>query len=395
MKHFKINVFFLYALPCQQVFIDGLLFSTLLTAILSVKFDSRFFMALSGLSMCYTLISAHNFFHRRDNFRMLYFNLTFLNYKEWRISHAMSHHLFPNSLYDLEIVLFEPIFCWIPSPMKTFTQRYVSWLYSPIIYAFLFVDQLAKRIVFSITTKTNLFERCDMIPLVVPLAMFLFGSTNLYSVLVVWIQIIFTSSFIFGAIGLNAGHHSPSTNLFLYYIFINAFLLCSQLITAFWFQMCYMKVIKSGKFVYMSTNGIASISFLKLLQIIWQYGKCRFLHRDDLDWGVYSMDTLMDNTDIRKHHFLALTHFGHHALHHLFPTLDHSILPEFYPILFKTMEEFEVELDAYPWYHMVYGQFMQLTRNKPNPIDSLEKLRRKKNNNKNVDNCNISRSKQS
>lgn len=59
------------------------------------------------------------------------------------------------------------------------------------------------------------------------------------------------------------------------------------------------------------------------------------------------------------------------------------------------MEEFEVELDAYPWYHMVYGQFMQLTRTKPNPIDSLEKLRRKKNNNKNADNCNISRSKQS
>lgn len=86
----------------------------------------------------------------------------------------------------------------------------------------------------------------------------------------------------------------------------------------------------------------------------------------------------MDNTDVRKHHLLALTHFGHHALHHLFPTLDHGVLPELYPILFDTMDEFEIELEAYPWYHLAYGQFRQLSRIQPNPTNSLEKLQRKK-----------------
>lgn len=86
----------------------------------------------------------------------------------------------------------------------------------------------------------------------------------------------------------------------------------------------------------------------------------------------------MDNADLRKNHLIALTHFGHHALHHLFPTIDHGILPQLYPILFETMAEFEVDLEAYPWYHCVYGQFRQLTRTKPNPMDSLEKLRLKK-----------------
>lgn len=166
-------------------------------------------MFLSGLAMCYTVISAHNFFHRRDSFRMLYFNLAFLNYKEWRISHAMSHHMFPNSLYDLEIVLFEPILCWIPSPVKSFTQRFLSWLYSPIIYVFLFLDQLAKRIVFSIATKKSLFENVDFIPLIVPVSMFVFGSPNIFAVLLAWIQIVMISSFIFGLVGLNAGHHHP------------------------------------------------------------------------------------------------------------------------------------------------------------------------------------------
>lgn len=103
-----------------------------------------------------------------------------------------------------------------------------------------------------------------------------------------------------------------------------------------------------------------------------------FVFRDDLDWGIYTLDTVMDRSDLRKSHFLALTHFGHHALHHLFPTIDHGVLDQFYPILFETMEEFEVELAAYPWYHHISGQFRQLSRTLPNPIDSLERLRRKK-----------------
>lgn len=93
--------------------------------------------------------------------------------------------------------------------MKTFTQRYLSWLYSPVVYTFLFLDQLAKRTVFSIVSQKNHFERSDMVPMIVPLVMFLFGNMNPLSVLVVWLQIIMISSFIFGAVGLNAGHHSP------------------------------------------------------------------------------------------------------------------------------------------------------------------------------------------
>lgn len=100
--------------------------------------------------------------------------------------------------------------------------------------------------------------------------------------------------------------------------------------------------------------------------------------RDDTDWGIYILATVMENSDTGKNHFLALTHFGHHALHHLFPTFDHGILSELYPILFETMNEFEVELGAYKWYQHVYGQLIQLARVTSNPIDSLERLRRKK-----------------
>lgn len=100
--------------------------------------------------------------------------------------------------------------------------------------------------------------------------------------------------------------------------------------------------------------------------------------RDDLDWGIYSLDTIMDNTDLRKNHLLALTHFGHHAMHHLFPTIDHGLLEGLYPTLFETMREFEVDLESYPWFHHIYGQFRQLARVDVNSLNSLHKLRKRR-----------------
>lgn len=103
-----------------------------------------------------------------------------------------------------------------------------------------------------------------------------------------------------------------------------------------------------------------------------------FLYRDDLDWGLYSLDTIMDRSELRNNHFLALTQYGDHALHHLFPTIDNGVLPHLYPELSKTMQEHEVELNEFPWHYHIYGQLKLLSCTETNPIDPSEKLRRKK-----------------
>lgn len=132
------------AIYFSQLFIDALLLTSIIGSILSVQLNSTILLLLTSLSLTWTVISAHNYFHTRDNFRMTYFNFTFLSYKEWRISHALSHHLYPNSLFDLEITLFEPFLCWVPKA-KNFIQRYASWIYGPIIYGFVFFDQFVIR----------------------------------------------------------------------------------------------------------------------------------------------------------------------------------------------------------------------------------------------------------
>lgn len=128
----------------HQCYIDGLFISTLLLSVLALRNESFLLAALGGLTYTWTGIAGHNFFHQRDNYRMYYFNLLFMSYRDWRITHVLSHHLFPNSYLDFEMLLIEPILDWLPSN-KNWIQRYVSWLYSPIVYAGFYYVELAKK----------------------------------------------------------------------------------------------------------------------------------------------------------------------------------------------------------------------------------------------------------
>lgn len=96
----------------------------------------------------------------RDSWRMYIFNLSLMSYREWRILHVLSHHLYTNSLYDLEISLYEPFLKWLPEPKcKNLLQRYGSWLYGPAIYVASFGAQFMIRYVefysFEVTLKDN------------------------------------------------------------------------------------------------------------------------------------------------------------------------------------------------------------------------------------------------
>lgn len=94
-----------------------------------------------------------------------------------------------------------------------------------------------------------------------------------------------------------------------------------------------------------------------------------------MDWGLYTLDSIADNLDLRKVSFLGLVSFGHHAMHHLFPTIDHGLLPELYPILYKTMDEYDTHLEEFPWLLEFAGQFKQLARVKPTDYATRVRLR--------------------
>lgn len=69
-----------------------------MTALLAIWMDSTILQMMAGFLLGMTVVGSHNFFHKRDNFRMYYMDLSPLSSYEWRISHACSHHLYPNTV---------------------------------------------------------------------------------------------------------------------------------------------------------------------------------------------------------------------------------------------------------------------------------------------------------
>lgn len=132
--------------------------------------------------------------------------------------------------------------------------------------------------------------------------MYFVTGAPIYQVLQYWIMILMAGSFCFGIIGLNAAHHHPD-------------------------------IVHEGDAI-----------------------------RKNTDWGLYQLDCVMDRADIKGSEFLVLTHFGEHALHHLFPTLDHAILPHLHDVFYETLEEFEYAIRDCSWFEHIIGQHRQLAR---------------------------------
>lgn len=148
----------------------------------------------------------------------------------------------------------------------------------------------------------------DLLGLILPLFLYLSTNVGLYSAIVNWASIIGVACFFFGFIGVTAAHHDPR---------------------------------------------------------IYHDGDAQ---RTDRDWGLFQLDTVIDRGDIKWSDLLVLTHFGEHALHHLFPTLDHGVLKQLYPELQQTLSEFKCELREINHWDHIKGQNQQLLRTKANSI---------------------------
>ncbi|XP_053694354.1 cytochrome b5-related protein-like [Sabethes cyaneus] len=294
---------------------DSLLASAIMFAFLAIKFHSYLLATACAVCVTWTMICAHNYFHRKDNWRMRLWNLTFSSYREWRISHAMSHHHYANSIIDLEISYFEPFMYWLPDPSrKGLVQRFGAWIYGPIVYSMMFSAEFVKRGVETIKTGKSSFYADDLIGFALPILMFLVDSSSIVNVLKLWIYILLLTSFLFGLIGLNAAHHLPET--------------------------------------FHSGDKIS----------------------DDIDFGAYQIATIIDRADVKGSHFAVLTSFGDHCLHHMFPTMDHGVLPQLYPIFFQICEEFETVYRECSWLHHIISQHRQLARIEARTYDPRAKF---------------------
>lgn len=279
---------------------DSLLIATFCTCLAAAYSNSVLTTIPAGIFLVWTTVIAHNYFHMRDNFRMYYFDLSLMSSKDWRISHVMSHHMYPNTLWDHEVYAIEPFLQWLPYEKKSIFARFLSQIISPFVYSLLYIGQGLKRY-YSVIWEYKCFEIRDVIPFILPLTMY-FVAPSALTALKTWIIILLISSLLFGTIGFNAAHHHPD-------------------------------IFHDGD-----------------------------IYRDNLDWGLLEVDAVRDRKVVDDVPFLILTNFGSHALHHLLPTIDHCYLSLTVPAYLQTCKEFGIDTERWTQWELMKGQFRQLSR---------------------------------
>ncbi|XP_046618259.1 cytochrome b5-related protein-like [Neodiprion virginianus] len=281
---------------------DFLFATTLLLCTTAAATQSWITIVASGILLTWTLNAGHNYMHQRDNYRMWYMDLSPMSSKEWRIFHALSHHLYTNTLLDLEIIMFEPIFHLLPRKDKGLIPRNFAWLYSPLVYSLTYFIHAIKRI-YSVFWEFGEPELRDAVPFLIPTLM-CFVAPPL-TAFITWAKVIFIASCHFSLVGLNAAHHHPD---------------------------------------------------------IYHDGDAR---REDTDWGLAQLDAVRDRVEIEPSIFLILTHYGSHTLHHLLPTVDHAYLHLCQPAFEQTCKEFGVSTELWTQWKLLKGQFKQLGNVEP------------------------------
>lgn len=230
-------------------------------------------------------------------------DITLFSSKEWRITHALNHHLYTNTLWDYEMYALEPFLNYLPRKNKSFMSQLLAHLVFPIVCATLIVMLIIKRC-YSIFFQWGGPEFRDAFAFFLPLAM-CFTAPTPEIAFRIWFTVIIISSFFFHVIGLTAAHHHPD-------------------------------IFHDGD-----------------------------ICRKNLDWGLLSMDAVRDRKVIDEYLFFVLMNFGSHTLHHLLPTVDHAYLPLCLPAFQQTCEEFGVDYDSWTSWKMFKGQFQQLKRIEP------------------------------
>ncbi|CAG7727030.1 unnamed protein product [Allacma fusca] len=283
---------------------DGLVLTSITLAVLGVTWQSVILLALSGFILTSATIASHNFFHLKHNWRTYYWDLSLLSSYEWRISHSLSHHLFPNTVMDAEISMFEPVLEFLPKKDKSLFQRYGVIL----ITHWIFISTLFKALYYrwkKICTGQQQLRPENILNLVQLLLLIVLGQ-SFWGGFKAWMIMHAASSYLLLLIGLNAAHHHPD-------------------------------IFHDGDEA-----------------------------RKDPDFGLCQLDAVRDRAgETHKNFLVIMITFGDHSLHHLFPTVCHSKLPHLKGVFEETLQEFSEQFPALTQWELYRGCLKQLARTEP------------------------------
>ncbi|KAJ3416324.1 Cytochrome b5- protein [Chytridiales sp. JEL 0842] len=296
-------------------------------------------MTVVGVCMAGLMLVGHNFFHQRDNLRMYLFNLGGLSSHEWRTSHALSHHLFPNTRMDMEVALVEPFLSFVPLKTKFYQHPLlkpfalvVTILYANIIFVVgVWISLLLNPLRLLEAAWFYLFERAKVK-----------GSMN--KMRLVSLRSLFVSSVI------------PFLEIATY-ISLRAFLSPTQSVGVAWIAFKeIMYAFSVGSWIFLGVGAYTSHHH----ELVWKQNdsttvrpptikemppvdKSKRQAEGGVDFALFQLLVTKDKVEPRSSFAASVSTFSDHQLHHLLPTVDHGDLDLMYPVFEKVCQEFGIE----------------------------------------------------
>lgn len=220
---------------------DTFAFLIVTFAVLGAKWGF-FYCMLSGAVLHMLVVTSHNFFHMKDNWRMYYFNLSLMSYRFIKMisinlvltkyfQRLESQPRFESSCVPEHCLGFGNQHVGAPlpihaKPVKDFAYPFLALGYQSHFIRYYVSFPIRKAVsknikksctffivyfrVYDVVMSRKLtFRMEELFCLTLPLSIFLLSGTGLWSSFVAWNYVILTASFIFGVVGLTAAHHHP------------------------------------------------------------------------------------------------------------------------------------------------------------------------------------------
>ncbi|CAK87368.1 unnamed protein product (macronuclear) [Paramecium tetraurelia] len=256
------------------------LFAFCLTFGLTCIHQSFWWALLCGYTLFVCFGIAHNFMHQGAKQPLRYMSdLLFFSHYHWVITHCISHHHYPNSNIDFEMTSMEPFFITTKSRLPN--NRFLPY-YINIVFGFISTLQFISTIIQIIKGEEQLRKE--------------------YLIPVIEYFIIYSFCL-------------DGTLAFKLFMAIQCF--------ASFLSLKYPLIIHRNSFNYSDGSTIQPSN----------------------DYGIYVIQTTTDHDlwiQFPLNMFLFQS-FNHHILHHMFPTVDESRIPEIHHILEQTLKDFNLQ----------------------------------------------------
>eukprot|EP00047_Mylnosiga_fluctuans_P007938 m.5468 g.5468 ORF g.5468 m.5468 type:complete len:437 (-) comp2008_c0_seq1:94-1404(-) len=128
----------MYALSALAVALWALAFLNMLSA------QTALSAIIAGIALYPMFGVGHNWFHMRNTLWRYAFDLTCFGHHDWRISHAISHHVFPNLDVDIEASFVEPFLTFMRDQKPNLPGVLLVWVLFTMLIAPL---EFARRII--------------------------------------------------------------------------------------------------------------------------------------------------------------------------------------------------------------------------------------------------------